>query len=230
MMDEKKIAFLEKALDDAQETIRFLDSKTAVAITIVGAYFIGLLIAAENLVEYWKYYSLFFTFLLFTSVLGLIICVVIIKRIIRPTENPKDNIELNGAPLPELNFYIAPNAHKWWFAFSNSPRHKLKCTYADYLNKVNAADSATIINSLSFEVLKVSFIRNIKNDRFKLLVRVLITTSFLATLGYYRYVVETHTAKNIIEIQRKSAETTKEIREKSAERIIQINKKVHLWH
>lgn len=221
---ERRIAFLEKALDDAQEAIRFLDSKTAIAIPIVGAYFIGLLLAAENLVEYWKFYSACFIFLLVTSILGLIACVVIIKRIIRPTENPKENINLGGASLPDLGFYLAPNEYKWWYAVWNSEHHKLKCNFSDYLASVNAADHNTIINSLSFELLKVSFIRNIKNDRFKVLVRILIGTSFLATIGYWLYVVETHTAKDVIEIRKASTEAVKEIKKESADRIREIQK------
>lgn len=221
---EHKIQFLYEAISDAQETIRFFDSKTAVAITVVSAYFIGLLIAAENLVEYWDFYSFLFTSLLFINLLGLTICVIIIKRIIRPTENPKDNIVLNGAFLPDLNFYLASNEYKWWFAFSNSTKHKLKYKYNDYLDNLNAVDSIGIINSLSFELLKVSFIRNIKTDRFKILVRMLIATSFLVTVTYGFYVVETHKAKYIIEMQKRSALTIKEIQEKSAETIKEMRK------
>lgn len=199
-MSENKIAFLEKALDDAQELIRFLDAKTAIVITIFGSYILGLLFACDNIVTYWNYYSRCFCLLLFLLILSISICILMVKRIIRPTNDPSKNINLSNETPPILLFYLTQNTYKWYYPFLNSEHHKLTTSFSTFYNQVKDADESEIIKSLAFEVTKVNFIRNIKNDRFKLLVRGLIITTVLFVVTYGFYSFETQNAKEILEI------------------------------
>jgi hypothetical protein len=98
-----------------------------------------------------------------------------------------------------LPFYLAPNDYHWFWPFVNYERHKLRITFSDYLKKVDDAKASDIIKSMAMELLKVSFIRNIKSDRFKILLWVVLITTCLFFITYIVYNVETDKAISIVE-------------------------------
>jgi len=55
---ENKINFLNNAISDAQELIRFTDTKTAIVITILGGYIVAFFSNLEKIVQYSSGYSL----------------------------------------------------------------------------------------------------------------------------------------------------------------------------
>src|SRR5574343_495856 len=87
-----KISFLSNAIADAQELIRFCDTKTAIVITILGSYIFAFFSNIEKIVKYSSGYSYGFWILLSLFLLFLILCIVLTTRIIKPTNNPIDNI------------------------------------------------------------------------------------------------------------------------------------------
>ena len=196
---EKKIEFLYFAISDAQELIRFIDTKTAVAITIIGSIAVGLFTSLETTLAYFSYYSYWFHFTFLLLIVLLTICIWITTRIIKPTNNPKVNLQFDLKKTPSLNFFIPENKYQFGFPFYNSDKHKLSEKLDNYIFSVNSLQNSEIIEILSIELFKVSFIRNIKNDRFKHLVTFLILTTLMFFIEYVLYLNQTNDIKEILE-------------------------------
>lgn len=190
----KKIEYLYSAIKDAQELIRFTDTKTAVVIPILGAFIVTYFTQISNIIKYWDNLNwifgvpfVLFLFLLFLSIL-------IVLRIINPTKNPIDNIDIMKEEIPLLRFYIPQNNYlnKIFFPFMNSKKFKLSFAYNDLLeqfiieekNKSKNIKEDDIIKTLSLEFLKVSYIRNIKMDRLKVLLWFLLFTFLTFIVSY----------------------------------------------
>lgn len=187
---ENKVNFLSTAIADAQELIRFIDSKTTVVITILGSYIVAYFAVIEKIVANYNLYNIDFIVSFYIFVALLILSILITVRIIKPTNNPAENIDLDGITSPSLNFYIAPNKYKGiFFPFYNSKKFKLSKTLKDYNSQLKDTE---ILNSLTFELLKVSYIRNVKSDRFNTLMWFLFFTTIAFFISYFLFSIENH--------------------------------------
>jgi hypothetical protein len=200
----EKSEFLYSAISDAQELIRFVDTKTAVAITILASYVVAFFSVIEKVVKYHYYFSCCFWLSLVFFVISLVGCIVITSRIIRPTNNPKDIVIFSNLSEPKLRYFLGANTYrkKCLYPFVNSSKFKLKANFDTYFKQICSAKEEDIIHALTFELFKVSFIRNIKNDRFNFLVWMLLTTTISFLTSYLFLVIETHLiTENLKELQ-----------------------------
>ena len=125
----------------------------------------------------------------------LVIFIIIIARIIKPTNNPKDNINFGEFQISDLKFFLSPNiygSHRFLFPFYNSKKFKLKEDFKVFIDKLNSSSSTEIIDSLSLELFKASFIRNIKNDRFNILLWLVLGLTVIFFIYYFFYITETN--------------------------------------
>lgn len=191
---ENKIDFLKTAISDAQELIRFIDTKTAIVITILGAYLVSFFASLDKIIEYSFGYSSWFWFFLTAFFVLLSLCIIVTARIIKPTNNPLDNINFGGVTKPTLKFFVTPNDYSKGFlhSFANSKKFKLKENFETYSQQLNTSTDSDIISSLTLELFKVSFIRNIKNDRFNALLWLLIVTTISFFAAYLFFSIETY--------------------------------------
>lgn len=196
---ENKISFLTTAITDAQELIRFIDTKTGIAITIIAAYLVAIFSSSEKIAQYCSYYSFWLWMTLIIFFIFLILSIWVIVRIIRPTNNPVENINIDEQSIPPLNFYLSPNSYSknWFYPFCNFKKFKLTEDFKKYLSTVDASSDNEIVNSLSFELFKTSYIRNIKSDRLNILIRFLLVLTISFFAYYFLYSIET---QNIIEL------------------------------
>lgn len=185
--EEMKINYLTAAIADAQELIRFTDNKAAIVITVLGAYVIGTYTTLDKIVGYWYMLPCALWFFLIIFLALLLMCVVITARIIRPTKMPISNINISDEDIPILNFYLAPNSYGMFWKFRNSSEHKLVTDYTTYYNHIDGADEDMIIKSLTVELMKVSYLRNIKIDRFNALLWYIIATTIAFSIFYVIY-------------------------------------------
>ena len=200
MEKEHQITFLSIAISDTQELIRFIDTKTAIVITILGSYLVCFFVSMDKIVQYSEYYSFGFWFFLTIFSLLLIACILITTRIIKPTNNPIDNIDISLEAKPNLKFYLAPNKQTWSFIFHNSSKFKLQENFDAYYQLINNCDENEVTKSLTFELFKISFIRNIKNERFNWLLKFLIITTIVFLIDYLFFSIETQNAIEILEM------------------------------
>jgi hypothetical protein len=191
-----KITFLLAAISDAQALIRLIDTKTAVVITILSGYLIFIFSSIEKYSKFHLHYdySLVISLLLFFFMLAL--CLIVTTRIINPTNDPNQNISLGESSSPSLKYFLGVNNYsgKWYYPFCNSMHFKLNETFDSYLKQLKLSEDEELINSLSHELLKVSYIRNIKNSRFNNLLILLLLTSLLFLFAYVVFVSETQKA------------------------------------
>lgn len=194
MNNDSKISFLSDAISDAQELIRFCDTKTAIVITILGAYVVAFFSSLDKIIEYSFGYSGWFWFFLIAFFVLLILCIIVTTRIIKPTNNPVDNINFGGSDKPKVKFFLTPNDYSkgGLQTFANSSKFKLTENFETYSQLLGTADEKDIINSLTLELFKVSFIRNIKNDRFNTLLWLLVVTTISFFAAYLFFSIETH--------------------------------------
>lgn len=197
---EKKIEFLYNAISDAQELIRFTDTKTAVAITVIAAYVISIFSSIEKIVKFSSFYSIWFWLSLSFCFIFLLLCIIVITRIIKPTNNPVDNINFGEQTVPTLKFFLYPNDYSSGkcYPFSNSKKFKLAEKIDDYLKTLTESSDTSIINSLSLELFKVSYIRNIKNDRFNTLLWLILGLTIAFFLYHFLYSIETQQTISLI--------------------------------
>ena len=168
---DQQLAFLYKVLDDNQDLIRFIDTKAAFVVALLSAM-LGKVLA--DLGKYfprgeqpvWRQFLVLFFFGAISA------AAFIVARIIFPTGNPTVNTRL----LPHVgpHFYLWELIPKGWGRiFSNRAKHsQLAHDHGEYLHAVMASDSATLMHVVAGEVLKVSYIRQIKMERFTWLARV----------------------------------------------------------
>lgn len=189
-----KISFLSDAISDAQELIRFCDTKTAIIITILGAYVVSFFSSIDKIVEYSSGYSFGFWFFLILFLIFLALCIILTTRIIKPTNNPVDNIDFGQQSKPSLKYFLPLNDYSkgGFYPFKNSAKFKLKESFETYSQQLSVYTEADIISSLTLELFKVSFIRNIKNDRFNILLWLLVATTISFFIAYLFYSIETH--------------------------------------
>ena len=196
---DKKIEFLYAAIADAQELIRFIDTKTTVVIGVITAFVVGLFSCYANILVYACSFSCCFWVSLCFVLVSLLLSIWIILKIIKPVNNPKDNIHLDSAVNLPLNFYIPSNKYSTaFFPFSNSRKSKLSENLKNYIDKLNSISDADIANILTYELFKVSYIRNIKNDRFKILVWIVLILAISFIVFYGLYNIEMKNITNLL--------------------------------
>lgn len=171
---EKKLAFLYKIIDDNQATIRFLDTKAAFGIALLGAI-IGKVLDREQLAAFLNH-SIFISLISIVFVCLIIVSAVLGFRTVFPTVNPAQNVLFPDNLEPK--FFIAkfkPNGFLRYFS-SNKKFAMLETTHAAYCDALGQANAENLVKIAAAEVLKLSFIRQLKTDRLNAFSNVLIVT------------------------------------------------------
>jgi hypothetical protein len=169
-----KREFLYKAIDDAQHLIQYTESKTGFAIILLSGIITGIFVQIKDFLSDNNSWLIWVLFALICFCL--IIAIWIIILIIRPIRCPINNISIQEKHIPSNSYYVFNNDYNTrLFPFFNSKKFKLKTAYIDYYDNLKEMDKSTIKKVLSVELLKLSYIRNIKSDRFNALLWVLIT-------------------------------------------------------
>ncbi len=202
---DNKINFLNTAISDAQDLIRFIDSKTAVIITILGAFVASYFLSIEKIVTYSSDYSLCFWISLMSFIIYLFLCILVTLRIIKPTNNPVENLNLEEAATPLLKYFIPTNSYtnKYLFPFFNSKNYKLTEKFKPYIKNLTKSKDNDILEILTLELFKVNYLRNIKNDRLNTQLWLLLFTSILFTISYLILNIESIEIAKQIEIMAK---------------------------
>lgn len=178
---DQQLEFLYKALDDNQSLIRFLDAKAAFAVALLSAM-VGKVLS--NLGDYFPRSAqpLWRQILVLAFAFAAIWAVVLVALIVFPTINPAANTRLLSNTRP-LFFLSQLSPRRWQRILSRSPNYsQLAQDHAEYLNQITGSNSLVLLQVISGEVLKVSYIRHIKADRLKALGIVLACCGLLFVL------------------------------------------------
>jgi hypothetical protein len=167
---DQKLNFLYKAIDDAQNLIKLVDAKTAVASAPL-AFMIGKVTANLQLLLFdcnsvlTKIFASMFCVAAFVSV-------VLAFRVLFPTVNPGDHVHIRPGQMPQ--FFLFNVSKSWRAAFSSAPKHSmLDLQQGDYERSLEIADANLLQQVLIGELFKVSYVREIKTYRLKCLSQML---------------------------------------------------------
>lgn len=166
----EKINFLYKAIECTQQNIRFTDTKVGMIFLLLGIY---VSMIGSGLPNFAKYFpnmgaciqALFIIFIiLFIIFVGITIFATIM--IVFPRSNPSEHIAIEDHNKPKGIFYIADLEVNWLDIFYNRKDMKIKRSFEQYqMDYNNINDLKNIESELIFELLKVSYIRELKIRR-----------------------------------------------------------------
>lgn len=164
---DKRLEFLYKAHEDNQNLIRFLDAKAAFAVAILAAM-VNKVLSGVGLYFPWGAQPHWRQILVLGFGLTTIIASILVVLILFPITNPALNVRLIAATNGPTFFLTQLNPRRWLRIFSRSPNYsRLAQEHSEYLNQVKAVTNAVLLESISGEVLKVAYIRQIKTDRLR---------------------------------------------------------------
>ena len=156
--------FVQSAIDNATQMITLVDAKVGVLIALYGLIIAGIIevrgeIANSLISTYENCMCLFVVLVSVISVSFFFLCVSIIFAIktVMPTINPSENII-------HRNF---ADKQMWYVLLSNDKKH-LEYSLDDYNRKLLMKNEQFCIKCLEYEMLKLSYIRNVKNNSFKI--------------------------------------------------------------
>src|SRR6266403_1415594 len=179
---DKQLEFLYKAHEDNQNLIRFLDAKAAFAVAILAAM-VNKVLSGVGLYFPWGAQPHWRQILVLGFGLTALIASTLVVLILFPITNPALNVRLIAATNGPTFFLTQLNPRRWLRIFSRSPNYsRLAQEHSDYLNQVTAVSNAVLLQSLSGEVLKVSYIRQIKTDRLRAVTIVLASCAICFVL------------------------------------------------
>jgi len=150
-----RLHFLHWAIDDTQETVRFLDTKAAFCVTLLSGM---TAVALEHPITNDLVKHIFFPIFIVVVAASLMVSLRVIFPIIIPHSS--------GGPVSP-KFFIGHNKGHHWIRHTvrNPRRNVLSETRETYLGSLHAADDPELLASMSETVVTLAFIRQIKSDR-----------------------------------------------------------------
>ena len=149
-MDKNEV--IRTMMQDAQETSRFIESKTAIITAIIGAIIFYYLQDIETIIRQIDNFSFLSHILFLLVTLSIIFNIAMLFKVVFPVNNPKSKLPKHFDEYP--NIYLT-NDHL------NSKNPQLE----DYQNSIKS--DSDISKALELEYAKTSLIRNNKLFFFK---------------------------------------------------------------
>jgi hypothetical protein len=168
-----RLEFLFTVVEDAQNTIRFLDTKAAFCVTLLTAMMVGSLQFTGSHSQHFPHAHLFLVGVFAAFAL---ICLSICVRVIFPTVHLQSGFSAAGEAGPA--FFLLPKLqrHRLRDTLGNRPPSGLETTKASYTASMLAASNLDLVRSMCDEVVTISFLRQVKSDRLHLAIQVLYFT------------------------------------------------------
>lgn len=166
--------FIYNAINDAQETIRFTDTKSGAVIVVV----MGLIAGVVTLID--KYYTMLNQLTVLSkaiAILGLIyflvclfISLILSLRSINPANNPNDHIDIGDwTDKPNIKFYLSglSPSMRWEDYLWELKDLKFSISASEYYKSIEGSKDRDLLKSLTLEFLKLSYIKEKKMQRTK---------------------------------------------------------------
>ncbi len=202
---EVKLDFLNTAIADTQELIRYTENKAAFVITILGGMIIYYFSMLNEICNNFELFSKWFWAVSILYFIFNFLCILILLKLIKPIIVPNDNLIIENKNVPKLNYFLSKNNYNNKLkAFFNSKEFKLDVNFESYFKTLETSTSDEILKSLTYELFKLSYIRNIKNDRFNILIKFLIFTVlfFIFSVIFFNLTVEISDKEHIFQFNK----------------------------
>lgn len=187
-IQDAKLNFLYKAIEDAQQAIRFIDTKASILFLFFGI-FVSMI--GTGLPTYAKYYwhmprslQQLFVVMIVIFLFFVTVSIVLAIKVIFPRSNPSQHIKT--ASMPKEIFYIYKLNSDWKDCFIDRNKTMLQTSFEDYFAKYKEMkDEFDIEKELIHELLKVSYIRELKIMRLRKAVMFGIGAIFISLILVY---------------------------------------------
>jgi hypothetical protein len=152
-----RLEFLYKAVEDTQNTIRFIDTKAAFCVTLLSGMAAGVL--QGHRVPHTDVQMAVF---LLAVALSLLVCL----RVIFPVIKPHSDHSLHTTRTIPKFFLSHHRSHHWLrHTFSSSVADVLSESRGSYTAALSGAEDQDLLIAMCDEVVMISLIRQIKSDR-----------------------------------------------------------------
>lgn len=207
----EKYSFLYNAINDTQETIRFTDSKSGAVIIVV----MGLIAGLVTLID--KYYIVLkelpslpkdiaiFGIIYFLSCL--FISLILALRSINPANNPNHHIEIGDwSDRPNIKYYLSglTPLMRWKDYLWELKDSKFGLSASEYHRDVEGSEDDDLLRALTFEFLKLSYIKEKKMQRTKVSLKCLeqcvLAVAITSIMVVVTYHIQALSAWNIREL------------------------------
>ncbi len=190
MDNENKLLSLHFLISECQETIKYIETKATISITIIAGFIVAIFEKSESLINnFLEYETVTYIFLSILTI-SIIISLSLLILIISPIQNPSKAIQEVDENIEFVKIYFPKNKYENKILSSfkiNNENDSLNYSFSKFIKNIKS-DEKTFINSFSFELFKLSFIRNIKKDRLSLLIKVIIFTSLTFCITYIKLI------------------------------------------
>ncbi|MBE0669647.1 MAG: hypothetical protein IH588_03590, partial [Anaerolineales bacterium] len=159
-----KTEFLLEALNEVQETNRFLDAKAGVLVSIETTL---LFVVVAMIFDSEKFIAIEHTLKsmpLWNSLLVLLFCAIYLTflvahivytvKVLNPLKNPEKFVQIDGYK-PKGLFFLG----------KNKTNGKIHPSMKEYVKQLSTLKDSEILNELVFELMKMSYIRDTKSER-----------------------------------------------------------------
>ena len=155
--------FLFKSIEDTQGTIRSLDAKAGIGIVVLGAM-LSQVVDHDEFIAVTRGGWIPITAFVAFSLLAIVAAGLALKALF-PMVNPTHNVHLTHTLRPQ--FFVGNLKPRRFLRLFSSKRRfaALEETHDDYYAALKNSPVENFDKILAGEVLKLSFIRQIKNDR-----------------------------------------------------------------
>lgn len=156
MEDEKRMEFIYKAIEDTTNTIRALDTKINYIFVAIGLVFALMGVVFQKILDVYACYiampwiSGALLFLLIIYAVMTIRSFWFGYKTLSPKNNPEEHVDCSN---------VSPN--KLWYLVNNEDG-KISISLKNYYEKIKTLSTDDLLLSSSFELMKSSYIRNIK--------------------------------------------------------------------
>jgi hypothetical protein len=174
-LQNAKLNFIYKAIEDAQQTVKFTDTKTTMAFIALGIFVSMIGTGLPNFAKYYWYMPEFIQIIFVVAITIFLVCVgasiFLTVKVITPRSNPSNHLIIKEYK-PKGLFYIWELNYHWKDGFIDRKEIKLQTSFEDYHKRLlEIKETIDIEKELIFELLKVSYIRELKIVRLKYMVR-----------------------------------------------------------
>lgn len=159
---ESRLEFLYKAVEDTQNTIRFLDTKAAFSVTLLSGM-AAVVLQSKHAGQGVLPVAALSLFIVFTS-LTLFFCMRVIFPVLKP---PSDHSLHTTRTIPK--FYVSHHRTHHWLrhTLTNDANDVLCEDRGSYTASLMGASDNDLLVAMCDELLMVSLVRQIKADRLK---------------------------------------------------------------
>jgi hypothetical protein len=160
MEHNSRLEFLYKAVEDTQNTIRFIDTKAAFCVTLLSGMAAGVL--QGHHAPHTDLQKLLLAVFIAAVALSLMVCLQVIFPVIKPHSDPTPHTDRT---VPK--FFIGHHpAHHWIRHTLSSSVDDVLCEdRTSYTAALFGASDDDLLHAMCDEVLMISLIRQIKSDR-----------------------------------------------------------------